>query len=448
MGKHIKITRGADIKIIGNAAEQISSFEYDTASIKPTDFSNFIPKLVVKVGDEVKAGSPLFYNKLAEHVTINSPVSGEVVDIVRGDKRKLLEVKILCDKQISYIDFDTKNIDSASNEEVRMLLLKSGAWSLIRQRPYDIIANPEDTPKSIFISGFDSNPLAPNISFTLAEKAPSLQKAIDVLKKLTPGSIHVSTKSSDTNNVLKSLKGVEHHTFDGPHPAGNVGIQIHHIDPLSRGEKVWVINPQDLAIIGDLFLEGKLKMNRTIALTGENAKAPSYFTTVVGANISKLVEAQLKDENSRVISGNVFTGNKIPKEGYLGYYHNQITLIPEGNYHEFFGWLSFSPKKISLSRAFTSWLIPSKAYSVDTNKHGEERAFVVSGEYEKYLPIDIYPVQLLKSIITKDIEQMENLGIYEISPEDFALCEFSCTSKINLQEVVQEGIDLMIKEVG
>ncbi|MBT4340317.1 MAG: NADH:ubiquinone reductase (Na(+)-transporting) subunit A, partial [Bacteroidetes bacterium] len=276
------------------------------------------------------------------------------------------------------------------------------------------------------------------------------QKGIDVLKKLTDGKIHLNTHvDQEISSVFAKAKDVELHQFKGPHPAGNVGIQIHHINPIDKGDVVWYCYPQDVLSIGRLFHEGKYNAERVINLCGSQAIEKKYYKTIIGASIENIVKDNVEGDNNRFISGNVLTGTKISDTGYLGFYHSQLTVIPEGDYYEFIGWILPGFKKFSASKTIvSSWLSPKKKHNLDTNMHGGERAFVVSGEYEKVMPIDIYPVHLLKAIMAEDIDKMENLGIYEVAPEDFALCEVICTSKINSQTIVQQGIDLMVKELN
>jgi Na+-transporting NADH:ubiquinone oxidoreductase subunit A len=451
MVRNITIKKGLDIKLAGEARRDITELPLpETFAIKPTDFPGVIPKLFVQPGDEVKAGTPLYCDKNNEMVKFCSPVSGEVTEILRGDKRRLLEIRILADKEINYLSFMKSDPLHLNRDQVLEILLNSGAWPLIRQRPFGIIANPQDQPKSIFISAFDSHPLAPDLNFILKDCEHDFQTGLNALQKLTSGKIHLNIKSEvQTSSVFLKAKGVEINTISGPHPAGNVGVQIHHIDPVNKGEIVWCIQPQDLLIIGRLFNEGRFNAGRIIAVTGSRVINPQYYQTAIGAQVKNyLRDAGLKDGVNRIISGNILTGEKIPPEGYLNFYDAQVTVIPEGNEPEFIGWLKPGLKKFSMSRAFFSWLAPHKIHDLDTNLHGEERPFVMTGQYEQVLPMDIYPVHLLKSILVEDIEQMEKLGIYEVVEEDFALCEFVCTSKIESQSIIRKGLELVRKESG
>lgn len=450
MSEIIKIKRGVDIKMVGRAEKAYAEIpSSETYAIKPPDFRGVRFKLSVKEGDEVKAGTPILYNKDNEAIKFCSPVSGEIAQIVRGEKRKLMEVRILADKKISYLDFGTADVSGLGREEVISKLTSSGCWPFIKQRPYNIVANPKKTPKAIFISGFDSAPLAPDLNFLVEGQEKEFQAGVDALSKLTDGKIHLGLNASaPASPVFKACKGVEIHEFKGPHPAGLVGVQIHKIDPINKGENVWTINPEHVIIIGRLFLEGKFDARINIALTGSELKKTAYCATIVGAAVNVFVEGNIKSTNSRIISGNVLTGTKVNENGYLGFFDRQITVIPEGKEDEFLGWLLPKADKFSISRTLPSWLLPNKKYELNTGMHGEERAFVVTGEYEKVFPFDIYPVQLLKAIMINDIELMENLGLYEVVEEDFALCEVVCTSKIPVQETVREGLDVMLKELG
>ena len=450
MSKAIKIRKGVDIRLIGEAVPTVETPEFSSVfAIKPPDFHGVVPRLLVKEGDSVKAGDPLFFEKTNEHIKFCSPVSGEVAEVVRGAKRRILEIRILADKQREFRDFGAKNTSSMSKEELRAHLLEGGMWPFLRQRPFDVMADPSINPKAIFISGFDSAPLAPDVEIVMKDKMADFQVGVDALKKLIGDNpVHISHKAG--SSVYGNIRGAELHSVSGPHPAGNVGVQIHHIDPINKGETVWSIAPQDVVNIGRFLSTGKFDLQHTIAVTGANAKKPHYYNVVLGANLKELVESQVSEPNTRIISGNVLTGDQIPADGFLGYFHQQVTMIPEGNEPKFLlteGWLAPGFDKFSVSHAYPTWLTGNKKFDLDTNQNGEERAFVVTGQYEKVFPFDIYPVQLVKSIITNDIDRMEKLGIYEVAPEDFALCEYVCTSKIDVQHIVREGLDQLKKEV-
>lgn len=451
MSKDIRIRKGLDIKLVGEAEKVTqNAIKSNVFAIKPDDFHGIVPKVIAKQGTEVKAGEPLFHSKSNENLLFPSPVSGEIVEIVRGAKRKILAFKILADKQQEYADFGSKDVNAMSGDEIKSHLLASGCWPFIKQRPYDVIANPDVAPKAIFVSGYTTAPLAADSDYVLQGKENELQAAVTALSKLTDGSVHISVGRKG-NSPLSGLNNCTVHNVSGPHPAGNVGVQISKIDPVNKGEVVWVVNPQDLVIIGELLLTGKFNAERTVALVGSSVKAPKYFISKIGAEVSTIVyDGGVNDEgNIRVISGDVLTGDNVKPDGYLGYYHNTITVIPEGDDYEFFGWNKPIFNKISPSRALTfSWLFPNKKYKLDTNTNGEHRAFVVTGSYENVFPMDILPLQLLKACVVSDLDAMEQLGMYEVAPEDFALTEFVCVSKQPHQQIIREGLDLMLKEIG
>ena len=447
MSKAIKVKKGADIKLIGEAEKTISAAAKSAVfALKPDDFFGTIPKLSVKKGAEVKAGTPLFFDKARTSVKFTSPVSGEVVEVKRGAKRKILEVKVLADAETRYESFSPWT-GGADRDALVNTMLEMGLWPFVKQRPYGVIANPEDTPRDIFVSFYNSAPLAPEASFALEAEKENVQLALDALKLLTSGDVHVGVKKGDS--FFDGLTGVTKHTIQGPHPAGNVGVLIHHVAPINKGEIVWTVNGMDLAVIGKSLKAGQFKAERTVALVGSEVEKPQFYTTMIGAKMDTIVGGKIKNDNSRIISGDPLTGDAVNSDGHLGFYSSQVTVLPEGDHKKFFlteGWLAPGFNSFSLSKAFPSWLTPGKKYRLDTNLNGEERAFVVTGELEKVFPFDIYPLQLIKSIIVNDIDAMEKLGIYEVLPEDFALCEFACTSKVNIQQVVENGLADMRKE--
>ena len=449
MSKDIRIKKGLDIKLIGEAekvTEKAGSSNVYT--LKPEDFHSIIPKLSVKVGAKLKAGEAVFYNKANPEMIFPSPVSGELVDIIRGEKRKILAVKIQADTKQQFADFAVKDFKALKADQIKELLLVAGCWPFIKQRPYDVIANPIVTPKAIFVSAYASAPLAADYDFVLAGKDKELQAAVTALSKLTSGSLHVSV-GKNANSPFSGLDHITLHKVSGPHPSGNVGTQIAQIDPVNKGEVVWTITPQDLVIIGELLLTGKFNAERIIALAGSSVETPKYYTTKIGATIASVVDGKLTDGDNRVISGNVLTGRSQSTKGNLGYYDNMVTVVPEGNDYELFGWLKPEFNKISPSRALTfSWMSSKKKYNLNTNTNGEQRAFVVTGQFEEVFPLDIYPLHILKACMYKDLDEMEQLGMYEVAPEDFALTEFVCVSKQPHQEIIRKGLDLMLKEIG
>ena len=450
MSKIIKLKKGLDINLQGKAAESLVELplakEY---AVSPLDFENVTPKLLVKVGDKVKAGEPLFFDKNNPRVLFTSPVSGTVSAVNRGEKRKILNVTVAADAQQESAEFPVLDVQKASREEVVEMLLKSGLWTMILQRPYGIVANPADEPKAIFVSAFDSAPLAADMNFALKGETKALQKGLEVLSKLSGGKVHLSVKAN-AEGEMTSLKGAEIHTFEGKHPVGCVGIQIHHIDPIAKGDIAWAVAIEDVAAIGRLFSTGKVDLHKVIALTGSEVEKPQYYRIISGAPIASIVDGNIKKQaegdSVRIISGNVLTGKKVAADGFISATATQITVIPEGDKYEMLGWIAPRFNKFSVSRSYFSWLCPKKEYKLDTNLNGGPRAFVVTGLFEEYLPMDIYPMYLFKAIIANDIDKMENLGIYEIVEEDVALCEFVDPSKTEIQQLVRDGINLMIKE--
>ncbi len=443
------IKKGLDIRLLGDAEKTISGLDSRLFGIKPTDFIGCFPKMLVKEGDEVKAGSPLFFDKYREEILFTSPVSGKITTIRRGAKRKLLEVIIESDKKHESLDFGTSNPVNTDREAIIDKLLKSGLWPAIRQRPYSVIANPKDEPKAIFIPAFDSSPLAPDFDLMVHGQGETFQAGLDVLAKLTTGKIFLNVHAEKTKSkVFLNAKKVEINHFRGPHPSGNVSVHISRLSPINKGELVWYVYPQDILAIGRLFLTGKHDTSRLVALTGSETKHPRYFKTFTGASVVNMVKDNVETGDLRYISGNVLTGDKIDNSGFVGFYHTQVTVIPEGNYYELFGWALPGFGKFSVSHTYPAFLNHSKKYRLDTNLHGGERAYVMTGMFEKVFPFDIYPLQLIKAILVEDIDLMENLGIYEIDSEDFALCEVIDTSKTEIQEIVRNGLELMRKEMS
>ncbi|MBN4070278.1 Na(+)-translocating NADH-quinone reductase subunit A [Olleya sp. AH-315-F22] len=451
MSNDIKIKKGLDIKLKGEAEKAIEkAIVSNFYTIRPEDFHGVIPKLIAKEGAKLKAGETVFYDKANEDVKFVSPVSGEILEVVRGEKRKILAIKIQANKEQTYLDNGKIDPNSASSEEIKKQLLASGCWPFIKQRPYDVIANPNNSPKAIFISGYASAPLAADLDFTLKGKETELQAAITALGKLTVGQVHISV-GKNSNSPLADLNGITLHKVSGPHPSGNVGTQINKIDPVNKGEAVWTVNAQDLVIIGELLLTGKFNAERIVAFVGSSVEKPRYFKTKLGSEIATMIYDYgiAKDANVRIISGTILSGKHIHPDGYLDYYSNTITVIPEGDDYEFMGWNKPIFNKISVSRALTfSWMFPNKKFDLNTNTNGEHRAFVTTGTYEEVFPFDIFPMQILKACMYQDLDEMEALGMYEVAPEDFALTEFVCVSKQPHQEIIRKGLDLMIKEIG
>ncbi|MDA0315246.1 MAG: Na(+)-translocating NADH-quinone reductase subunit A [Bacteroidetes bacterium] len=447
MSKIVKLKKGFDLKLVGTAPlEFIQVAAATTFAIKPTDFPGIQrPKVLVNEGDTVKAGTPILLDKAMDQVIYASPVSGEVVEIKRGDKRKLLEIKILADTTVSYEKLGALDLEQDRATLVGKLAA-SGVWPNLIQRPFGIVANPADSPKAIFVSGFDTHPLAPEVPYLLQGEERYFQAGIDALSKLTAGKVHLNVDGSKAvPTIFSGVKNVQINQFSGPHPAGNVGIQIHHLDPINKGDIAWTIAPYGVVQLGKFVLEGIYDASKVIALTGSELTQKGYVKTYTGSNVSTFVGGSSQAENLRIISGNVLTGEKIENQGYLGFYHNQVTVIPEGKYEEFLGWLKPSTSKLSFHKAIGMFsFLNSGEFKVDTNTHGEERPFVVSGVFEKVLPMDILPTYLFKAIVTEDFDEMEELGLYEVIEEDVALCEFVDPSKNELQELVRHGIELLM----
>ena len=450
MSNDIKIKNGLAINIKGASDNIVKKATFPKSiSLNPNDFHLVTPKMAVKVGDHLEAGDVVFYSKDNQDVKFCSPVSGNVKDIVRGQKRKITEIIIDSDSSQKSKKFKTSKFENFKREEIIKSLLESGCWPFINQRPYSIIANPSDTPKSIFISAFNTAPIAADIQIVLDDQKNEFSTGIQVLRKLTDGNLNICVEKNN-QTFINDIKDVVIHNVSGPHPAGNVGVQIHHIDPISSGEKVWTIDPEDVAIIGRFFLTGNYNPLRTIAISGPPVKHPQYYKTIAGSKLSEIInDAGVSDGLLRYINGDVLSGRSVEKDNYLGFYNNTFSVLREGNHYNMFGWIPFINNKVpSIYKTSFSWLFPNKKYDLDTNMNGEERAFVVTGEMERVFPMDILPMQLLKECMIGDIEKMENLGIYEVAPEDFSLIDYSSSSKIEAQHIIRKGLDLMISEVG
>ena len=450
MSNNIYLKKGLDLPISGVAAQTTKKVIVpDVVAVKPTDFRGLVPKLLVREGDKVLAGTPVLADKMSQNILFASPVSGTVAEVVRGEKRKLLEVRIKADEKQEYVDFGVKKVAEMSAEEIKAALLESGLWPALTQRPYGIVANPESKPKAIFVSAFTTAPLAANPEYALGADVEHIQTAINALGKLTDGGVHLSLNSETYSGTpFHKLENVIQHTFTGKHPAGNVGVQIHHISPIRKGETVWTVSLLMLAAIGKLFNTGKYDVRRKIAVTGPKADNPSYVEGYPGISMKDLKDYYASAENLRFVSGDVLTGTNVGAEGFLGFADNQVTILEEGNKYELFGWAKpFRTSQFSASHTYFSWLTPNKKYDMDTNLHGGPRAFVVNDTYGKVLPMDIYPVYLLKACLANDIDKMEKYGIYEVLEEDLALCEYVCPSKIYIQQIITDGIALMLKEM-
>ncbi|MGE0019693.1 MAG: Na(+)-translocating NADH-quinone reductase subunit A [Draconibacterium sp.] len=448
MSETIKLRKGLNIKLQGGAKPEVETLPLPLkVALKPTDFQGLTPKLKVKADDLVKAGDALFFDKYHPEIQYTAPVGGKVVSVNRGERRKVLEIVIETDAKAGSVEFKKADPKTLSGDEVKELLLQSGMWPFIKRRPYGVIASPAEKPLSIYISTFDTAPLAPDYSYVMKDQMGTFQTGIDALTRLTDGKVYLGIAH---DSAFANIKNVVVNTFSGPHPAGNVGVQIANTRPINKGEVVWTVNVQDVLFIGRLFETGKVDFTKVFALTGSEVENPKYYKTVTGAPVASLISGKLKksENKQRIISGNVLTGTQVSNQCYLGYYDSQVTVIPEGDTYEFMGWGTPGISKFSASKTFLSSLFPKKEYILDANLHGGERAFVLSGQYEKYVPMDILPVFLLKAILANDIDKMEQLGIYEVIEEDLALCEYACTSKIKVQEILRKGINEMIKELG
>ncbi|MDH8702468.1 Na+-transporting NADH:ubiquinone oxidoreductase subunit A [Dysgonomonadaceae bacterium PH5-43] len=455
MTQLIKIKKGLDINLKGKPQETTKgSITSEYYTIYPDDYCGFVPKVAVKVGDKVLAGTPVFYDKNRPSIKVVAPVSGEITAVNRGEKRRLLNVIIKADDSTQYEDFGKKDVKSLSSQTIKTALAEAGILATVKQRPYDIVANPEDSPRDIFVSGFYSTPLAPNFEYILKGQESDFQTGLDALAKITEGSVYLSVRP-DASSTLKSAKGVTVVEFSGPHPAGNASVQINNIKPINKGEIVWAVDPQDVITIGKLFNKGIVDFTRLISLVGSEVKedARCYYQMITGASINTLVKGNVTEGiDLRYISGNVLTGTQISSNDSLHAGNNQITVIPEGDeVNEFVGWISPGLNKFSVSKTYPAFLIEpltKKEYTIDARIKGGKRAMIMSNEWDKVFPMDILPEFLIRAIIAFDIDKMENLGIYEVAPEDFALCEFVDTSKMELQTIVRQGLDLLYKEMN
>ncbi|MDR0536837.1 MAG: Na(+)-translocating NADH-quinone reductase subunit A [Tannerellaceae bacterium] len=450
MTQVIKIKRGLDIHLKGKASNvMLEGKQSETFAVTPSNYQGISPKVIVKPGDKVGAGSAVMIDKNRQQIKFAAPVSGEIIAVNRGEKRKLLNIVIKPDAANEYVNFGQKNVSTISSHEVRDAILEAGLWPVIRQRPYDVVAAPDTVPRDIFLSAFYSAPLAPDFLYILRGRETDFRTGLEALAKLTEGKVYAGIRKGFTFDAPENVELVE---VEGPHPAANASVLINHIKPVNKGETVWTVNPEDVITIGALFNKGIVDFTRLIAITGSETTERGYIKTHAGCTIRSLVEGKVLDgrEKIRIISGNVLTGTKVGKDDYLGAYDSQITIIPEGdNTHDFLGWAMPGLNKFSISRTFLAWILgKSKEYVIDARIRGGRRAMIMSNEYDKVFPFDIYPEFLLKAIIAFDIDKMENLGIYEVAPEDFALCEFVDTSKIELQRIVRDGLNLLYKEMN
>ena len=448
MHRVVKISKGLNINLKGApVAEFTSVAPAKHYALMPADFTRVTPKVVVKPEDSVKAGDPLFFDKENPELQFVSPVSGKVVAVNRGERRRVLSVVVESDGKFESVEYKAKDVFSLSAEEIKADLLKAGLFAFMRQRPYDVVAVPSDAPRAIYVSAFDSKPLAVNFEVALKGNEEDFQTGLDALSRIAP--VHLGICACQKSPALQVAKNVAVTAFKGPHPAGNVGVQINKIAPINKGEIVWTIGAEEVIFIGRLFNKGKVDFTRTVALAGSEVKNPSYSKVVLGAQITNLLAGRLDDKNElRIIDGNVLTGKKTTADGFLGAYSTEITVIPEIlNDAEILGWAAPRFGMYSTSRSYFSWLAPKRKYTIDARIKGGERHMIMSNEYDKVFPMDIYPEYLIKAIITGNIDKMEQLGIYEVAPEDFALCEFVDSSKLELQRIVREGLDKLRAEM-
>ncbi len=448
MHRVVKISKGLNINLKGAPVAEFASVEpAKLYALMPADFTRVTPKVVVKPEDSVKAGDPLFIDKTIPELQFVSPVSGKVVAVNRGERRRVLSVVVESDGKFESVEYKAKDVLSLSPDEIKADLLKAGLFAFMRQRPYDVIADPKDAPRAIYVSAFDSKPLAVNFEVALKGNEEDFQTGLDALSRIAP--VHLGICACQKSTALLVAKNVTTTIFKGPHPAGNVGVQINKTAPINKGEIIWTIGAEEVIFIGRLFNKGVVDFTRTVALAGSEVQNPSYSKVVLGAQISNLVKGRLSNDNElRIIDGNVLTGKKTTADGFLGAFSTEITVIPEvmgGD--ELLGWAMPRFSMYSTSRSYFSWFRPKREYTIDARIKGGERHMIMSNEYDKVFPMDIYPEYLIKAIITGNIDKMEQLGIYEVAPEDFALCEFVDSSKLELQRIVREGLDKLRAEM-
>ena len=447
MANLIKLRKGLDIKLEGAAIEtKVEIGKAKEYALQPDDFTGVVPKVVVREGDRVKAGEPLFVDKNCPDVRFASPVSGEVTEVVRGDRRKVLCVKVKADAEQEYAEFGKKDVSALSGDEVKQALLEAGLFGYINQLPYAVATNPTTAPKAIFVSALRDMPLAGKFEYELQGNEEAFQAGLTALSKMAKTYLGIGLLQ--VNEVLHKAKDVDVNIFDGRCPTGNVGVQVNHIDPVNKGEVVWTVDPTAVIFFGRLFLTGHVDLTRTVAIAGSEVSNPAYADVLVGTPLKDLLEGRLnKEDHVRIINGNPLTGRKDSLDGYLGAHTSEVCAIPEGDDNdEMLGWIMPRTKDFSVNRSYFSWLFPGKKYRLDARVKGGERHMIMSGEYDSVLPMDIFGEYLIKAIITGDIDRQEQLGIYEVSPEDFAVAEFVDSSKLELQKIVREGLNLLRKE--
>lgn len=448
MERLFKIKKGLTLNLQGEAPLTLTQVAPSTEyAVAPPDFHGVQPRPVVKEGDQVLAGSPLFVDKATEQIQFVAPVSGRVVAIERGERRKLLRIRIAADQTQVYKEFGPTDLAKATADEIRSLLLKSGLFAFFRQRPYDVVASPEDTPKAIFISTFSKMPLAADFTFVAEGQEADFKSGVKALAKIAK--VHVGICTEQINKNILPVKDAEVSVFDGPNPAGNVGVHINHVSPVNKGEVVWTIAPEEVIFIGRLLRTGHVDLTRRIAVAGSRISKPCYAEVIMGAALADILKGQLAtEEHVRIIDGNPLVGRATTTAGFLGAHTTEVCALPEGDdVNELFGWIAPRLNDFSTSRSYFSWLFgKSRRYDLDCRIKGGERHMIMSAEYERVFPMDIYPSYLIKAIITGDIDRQEALGIYEVAPEDFAVAEFIDSSKLELQRIVREGLDILRKE--
>lgn len=448
MANVIKLRKGLDINLKGKAAKQKFSVKAAAQyALVPDDFVGMTPKVVVREGDKVKAGDALFVNKKQTDVKFASPVSGVVQAVVRGDRRKVLRVVVEADKDQQYVDFGQKQVASLDGDAVVKALLEAGLFGYINQLPYAVSTTPDQKPRAVFVSALRDMPLAGDFEYELQGNEEDFQTGLTALSKVAP--VYLGIGAKQTSKALTEAKDVEVNVFDGPCPAGNVGVQVNNIAPVNKGEVVWTVDPTAVIFFGRLFRTGKVDLRRLVAVAGSEITKPEYAEVLVGQPIADLLEGRLAAKNHvRIINGNPLTGRKATMDDFVGGHTSEITVIPEGdNVDEMLGWILPRTNDFSVSRSYFSWLFgKNKEYALDARVKGGERHMIMSGEYDKVLPMDIYAEYLIKAIIAGDIDRMEQLGIYEVAPEDFAVAEFVDSSKLELQHIVRQGLDMLCKE--
>ena len=442
----IETHKGLDIQLAGKASEKKTKLGVvSDYALVPDDFTGIVPKVVVKEGDHVLAGDPLFVNKNFPEVRFASPVSGIVEAVVRGDRRKVLCVKVKADDSQEYRDFGSKNVDSLDGNGVRSLLLEAGLLGYINQLPYAVSTTPDTTPKAIFVSAFRDMPLAGDFDFEVKGQEADFQTGITALSKIAQVNVGISSKSQ--NETLRNLKDATVTAWQGPCPAANVGVHVNHLCPVNKGEVVWTVDPVAVIFIGRLLNTGKVDLRRTIAVAGSEVVEPHYVDALVGTPLKAILEGNVREGAVRIINGNPLTGRKDSLDGYLGAHTSEVTVIPEGDdADEMLGWIMPRLGHFSANRSYFSWLLGKRDYKLDARVKGGKRNMIMSGEYDKVLPMDIYGEYLIKAIIAGDIDKQEQLGIYEVAPEDFAVAEFVDSSKLELQSLVRKGLDTLRKE--